>query len=1203
MLTIKAPIELKCNTAIGPSWEAFYHRITGNYEMMSSGIAKEDLLHMVTAPPEVYLAEGGMTSLVQNTQVQNRQETKMEIINNLMNRIVIMEDANLTYQDRVYITDVLKRLGVQNVQQFMHEVNRLKEETQNTEQMIRLYWNYLEEHMQLWEEHHTQEAQNFSFTENQQQIRINLHETIMNRLQTGAVYQILDNFYSNYNGSHYYVSEQAFQITEQKRTAAKLLLNRLTNEIKGGRNPLVYRHENHYENLDLTEEMLNEEAVNNQISSAVLLNLMDNLFLNRLEKRVSHQENWVHAENILYQTAENTLWRLQNQVSNQGFWQSHMANIQQDMRIMENIEENVQPPIVHSEYSADLIEQLHAINQQNIENYHQYQKMIQNYQQEHKKSKENTAEKMRRESLMALSNPQQLLEAYREEAKEQERQEAVKLQEMTKLLPEQTRKIYEQIEHYQSREKQQNMGDITRNNIAMLLQDIQQTENPEMEQILHEQTKEYRNITLLHEKGEEAEGETEESRNLSLTVREKMEQDLRNLMQNIQKIELHHTQDGKISEEQINRFHEVSQSLLEQWKEYMVSPLEMEKHFNTKTVTEIPGQEIEHLISEIEQIGYQAKTEVSAQQIKKIKKLSEEVLEHWQKNRTNEQILQEKTKEYQTIALLHKAEEEQLEGAEEEHQSSSPSIHQKIEQNLKNLVNNIQMTEQHHAQESQFSEEQINRFRELSQSLLEGWKEYTVSLSEMEEYSKRETVAEIPHQEIEYLISEIEQMGYQAKTEVSAQQIKKVKKLSEEVLEHWQKNRVSEQVLQEKTKEYQTIALLHKAEEEQLEGAEEEHQSSSPSIHQKIEQNLKNLVNNIQTTEQHHTQESQFSEEQINRFYELSRSLLERWKEYTIFPLEIEKHSKTETVTDVTQQEMQHLISEIQHIEEQTKTQVSAEQMKKVKELSEEVLERWYGKRMLEHVQQEKTKQYTESITLLHQKNQTQIEEDLKEHSVERIQWETEQPEENISHLQNETRIELPLQSSQKQKDIPGEVPAYWQNHPIQKTLYSDPKFLEKQEHLLHTISNTESEEMQTMQLSEKHTKQVQEVSKEVLKRWKEHDVKRPRTEHQMERTYNNLSFIHKSQESQLDEEMVEQLFEQSRMLKNSTKVTNHIEENKQVTNTIISNQTQQNLVKENQNLTEMVQRSVQKQIGNISDQVYSKLEKRLQNEKKRRGY
>ena len=51
-----------------------------------------------------------------------------------------------------------------------------------------------------------------------------------------------------------------------------------------------------------------------------------------------------------------------------------------------------------------------------------------------------------------------------------------------------------------------------------------------------------------------------------------------------------------------------------------------------------------------------------------------------------------------------------------------------------------------------------------------------------------------------------------------------------------------------------------------------------------------------------------------------------------------------------------------------------------------------------------------------------------------------------------------------------------------------------------------------------------------------------------------------------------------------------------------ITNQTTHEITRETENLTEMISRGVQGRIGDITDQVYNRLEKRLQNERRRRG-
>ena len=47
----------------------------------------------------------------------------------------------------------------------------------------------------------------------------------------------------------------------------------------------------------------------------------------------------------------------------------------------------------------------------------------------------------------------------------------------------------------------------------------------------------------------------------------------------------------------------------------------------------------------------------------------------------------------------------------------------------------------------------------------------------------------------------------------------------------------------------------------------------------------------------------------------------------------------------------------------------------------------------------------------------------------------------------------------------------------------------------------------------------------------------------------------------------------------------------------------QLNIQKNNRDIAELIDRGVKRQIGVISDQVYHRLEKKLSNEKKRRGF
>jgi len=713
-----------------PAQEAFYHRITGNYAVMNAGIDKEELLHMVTAPPEIYLGEGASSILTNYVDIQNQQENRIELVNNLLNRIVLMQEADLAYQDRVYITNVLNKLGIRDVSQFMKQVRILKDETKSTQHLISLYWNHMEELKSLVEEYQSGRVEVKQYVEaGEEQRGLYLHEEIMNRLKTGALYQILSSFYENHNGRGQYVTNQELKLVEQKRVASNILLNRLEAVAGGRRVPFVYRHENYYEEIHSEERELNDHSVNSQITSAVLLNLIDNLYWNQFEKQVKQSAMWLHMEEALYQNAENTLLRLRSEAAGEGIsssfqeeyssssyqtlhrhmdavlrllsvnqelnfhrtadspsgrtdgealedrqeqeggqipelsyrkennWQENLYQniieayfesldqipsrrdrqagkpsgdirgqaqlqeekelrehprqsgeslqpldvygeaVQEELRhriyegrreeqrplelhfsggertektiekteervtgfqegqgeerpgepdfakepgqklllqaesyqqkLTENIENHLERQNIYvrgeapgpeagalsgdeeaslsfsgtenrisledhstQEEHTQLLQQLQQINQKNIENYHRYQELLARQQEAQKNKKRDTRAQMRQESLEALKAPRELLERYREETVLREQERTERLREMTELLPEQTRKIYQALENYQADPgRWEGSQAISRNNLGLLIHDVEEAEreNRRMELVMQEQ--------------------------------------------------------------------------------------------------------------------------------------------------------------------------------------------------------------------------------------------------------------------------------------------------------------------------------------------------------------------------------------------------------------------------------------------------------------------------------------------------------------------------------------------------------------------------------------------------------------------------------------------------------------------------------------------------------------------------------------------
>ena len=97
-------------------------RMQANYGLMNLSIRKEELLHITSQPAEIYFADSENFQILTNINNQNNQEIRLDVINNLMNRILVSQTENFTYQDTVYISTILRKLGIRDEKIFMKQV-------------------------------------------------------------------------------------------------------------------------------------------------------------------------------------------------------------------------------------------------------------------------------------------------------------------------------------------------------------------------------------------------------------------------------------------------------------------------------------------------------------------------------------------------------------------------------------------------------------------------------------------------------------------------------------------------------------------------------------------------------------------------------------------------------------------------------------------------------------------------------------------------------------------------------------------------------------------------------------------------------------------------------------------------------------------------------------------------------------------------
>ena len=245
MITLKAPIELKTRTDFIKDHESFGERIAGNYSLIGIEIGEEELLHIVNSPPEIYIAEGGATTIVGNTLISSRNEEKLDIINNMLNRIMLSVNTELSYQDRAYITDALYKIGIKDDRKFMNEVRRMMNESRLEEDFINDYLSVTldreNEELRIETLELSREIVERGLDAGLTLREQSLSQNIMRRLQTGAIYQIVANFNKSLDETRINLAEQ--MISEQENIAKEMLVqNFLTEMVREGAE-IYYREE------------------------------------------------------------------------------------------------------------------------------------------------------------------------------------------------------------------------------------------------------------------------------------------------------------------------------------------------------------------------------------------------------------------------------------------------------------------------------------------------------------------------------------------------------------------------------------------------------------------------------------------------------------------------------------------------------------------------------------------------------------------------------------------------------------------------------------------------------------------------------------------------------------------------------------------------------------------------------------------------
>ena len=454
MLTISAPIEIKAKSTYLRDPEAFYHRIVGNYSLMETQIGEEDLLHIASTPPEIYVQEGeGMTSILQYNERNETNLNKVDILNNVLNRIVASADVNLTYQDRVFITDALYKLGVRDDRRFMKAFYQIAEETRNTNTLINLYLERGGELRELIEEVESRERDLVSSekqtTETERENY--LYNTVMDRLNTGAIYQIVSNFNRTIDNNNIDSSEYA--IANQSYTAQHILLSVLRDRAGVGEENLVFLNENTYEETLENQENLSS-SVKNEITAAVLMDMVKNIYHTGFDRFYTNNETFYRFEDTFFKSSDQTFLRLVGGSQENYFTQSnetdnyYTENNRLTSSEIELLETRPEGEMSQEELTR-LTETVNAINVQNEKRRLEYVRTVDELRtREEPQNPLAGLSQTKKDAVLALSEPEKLMEKLGERTKKREKRRKEVLSELRNIIPDQSMEIYQLLEQY-----------------------------------------------------------------------------------------------------------------------------------------------------------------------------------------------------------------------------------------------------------------------------------------------------------------------------------------------------------------------------------------------------------------------------------------------------------------------------------------------------------------------------------------------------------------------------------------------------------------------------------------------------------------------------------------------------------------------------------------------------------------------------------
>ena len=324
MLITKNPLTLQSISSFGIYSDSLGEKIRGNYQVFGTAIAGEDLIHMTMMEPDIYVGIQNNGPFMVDNQIHMDNQVRLELVNQLINRIMLYDSPEFTYQDEVFVSTVLQKLGVADVNEFMRQI---KLHMENNALAVSLINKYFEEGRQLaytvseFLESRIYEEQELEIIKNEYQSDRYLHNEIFNRLMTAECSNMVYTYQNPVRTRQSVV--KSFHDMEWMRQADQIQLSQLRENIFYQTNPAVFCDYFTYEAKPLAVHELTQQKVIGRMSAAILENLV-NAVSYELQYVYGGTNIWKNYSRILVGSAKSALDRFRYFQADSGISEAHI---------------------------------------------------------------------------------------------------------------------------------------------------------------------------------------------------------------------------------------------------------------------------------------------------------------------------------------------------------------------------------------------------------------------------------------------------------------------------------------------------------------------------------------------------------------------------------------------------------------------------------------------------------------------------------------------------------------------------------------------------------------------------------------------------------------------------------------------------------------------------------------------------------------